>query len=119
MSDAFLDFVRQYHGVTFAEAVEFLEEMLPVSGDCRIQFADDPVIVLWADLSKPAATVMTDLINRRELFLRPCDRLLYLTDGTLLDAPVSDGRTPGWFPCLLTAVPWGDGWRVEVGGDCP
>jgi len=109
-----VEFVREYHGVTFAEAVEFLEEIMPVSGLFRIQFADDPAILLWAGLSQPAATLMADLLNRRELFLRPCDRLLYVADGRLLDAPVSDGRSPGWFPCVLTAERWGDGWQVEI-----
>ena len=119
MSDiphALVRFAGQYNGVTFVEAMRFLCDQLQTEGPFHLRFFDDPAIIIWRGMSRLAAAVVADLVNGRHLHLRPCEAELYAIDGVAMDLPISDGRLPGWFPCLLSAGSSSNtDWIVEVG----
>jgi hypothetical protein len=98
MAKKILEFIKDYRNVSFAELVRRLD----AQGDFRLSFPQNHNLVIWEGVSELFATAFNSIKDR--LFEEPCDALIYMMDGMVLNLPIAsrlDHTEPHWVPTML------------------
>ena len=103
---AVLAFVRDYEPASFVEVIEnAIPDIIETRGEYVLRMFDNWNVILWPDLSRPVASLLSAMLESGELALEPCEPLVYTLACRGVDLPVVsdiDGtEEPSWLPCLL------------------
>jgi hypothetical protein len=102
MAERILEIIRQRGGATFVELIDELGS--EARGDGVLPLPKAPNIILWAGVSDKF-TAALNLVKDR-LVPEPCNQLVYLFDGDVLDLPPFEYKYVGtdtecWVPVQL------------------
>ncbi|WP_121744912.1 pathogenicity island protein [Natronorubrum halophilum] len=98
------EYVEERQGVSFVELEGLLEDEIEIEGEQWIASTIDPKINFWVGLSEEFSDLIIDMLSDEELYVDPCQPIVYMVDGKVPDLdivkqPPADGyKTERWLP---------------------
>ena len=105
MEAEILELIRSRQNVSFAEMVRDIPGFNAVDlADAYELGGDQPGVLLWCFLSRPAFEALRSLQTAGRIRAKPCGLMVYLIDGLSLSLPLAKPgrsyRRPRWLPVL-------------------
>ena len=99
--------IVHYKTVSFAEITKAAPDDF-LNGQLAFYQVDTPNTFLWSGMTQEACDAVRFLLDNNLVKLEPCNVLVYLYDGGVLNLPIAKRvykyKSPHWFPVVFNPV---------------